>query len=282
MAGFRNPPPQIPGFRRLVDALLDARRSAGSGVRIGFEDVDALTGTIPPGSLVVIAGAPGSGKTQLLLSAGVSIAFRQGKNAVVHSYESSIDALEPRVRSIAGIYEQRHQERGSIYGVTSAVWSFDEAIPLLRDFDHQYGVDAVLLDHCELLRDMGHKGVAVAEVRDALDHLRSAARSLKCVIVVTSPLAHRQTALGRYPTIDDLPFDGLSAQYADVVVLVHDMEPRFSFVGRADDDPFVFDTRSSLKFLDVAKNRFGPTGSTVAFLDQHRGGLRDLRHGATA
>ncbi len=87
---------------------LHAHRGEISGVRTGFQDLDALTTGLQPSDLVIVAARPSVGKTSFALNIAEHAAVRERKSVGVFSLEMSKEQLVLRMlSSVANIDSQR-------------------------------------------------------------------------------------------------------------------------------------------------------------------------------
>ncbi|MCA9774917.1 MAG: AAA family ATPase, partial [Myxococcales bacterium] len=102
--GAREPRPLRELAHEALERLQRAESDAGGfrGVLTGIDGLDALTGGLRAGELIVLAGRPSMGKTALALSILRSVAERgEGGRALFFSVEMTRDQIADRLASMA-------------------------------------------------------------------------------------------------------------------------------------------------------------------------------------
>lgn len=213
------------GVARASSALL-VPGATPDRVSTGFEGIDRVLGAgIVPGSVVLLAGEPGIGKSTLLLQLVASLS-RAGRSCLIASGEESAEQVAERAkrlgvddvplsfvagRDLAGIIEAAHDERPFLLAVDS--------IQTVRDPDST-GI-------------VGGPG----QVRACTDALVGLAKSEGICIVLT----------GHVTKDGDL---------AGPRTLEHAVDVVLAFEG---------DPRSGHRILSCGKNRFGREGEMAWF-----------------
>lgn len=274
----RNNPDRALSFAALASEAidrLDARKTRLSGVPSGFTGLDAVTDGFQPGQLVVVAGRPSMGKTQLLLnmishSSGDRPDGTPGTACLLFSCEmTGVELLTRDLVARSGVYGYKFLDPdgtmtpadtaalGEAYAAAcrAPVWVDDSPGPTVpsiaaaaRRFKHEHNIGILAIDYLQLLepenrRDPRHEQVALMSRR-----LKNLARELGIPVVVLSQINRKcEDREDRRPRMSDLRESGSVEQDADVVVLIH----RPSYY-----DP---NDRPRVAELIVAKNRNGPT-----------------------
>jgi len=215
------------GAAALQVAPLHGGQGEGEGrVLTGLPGVDrVLGGGIVPGSVVLLAGEPGIGKSTLLLHALASLAA-SGRRTLLASGEESRAQVAARARRLGvtgdGIAFTSGRELDAVLEVTRAERPFVLAV-----------------DSIQTLRDPGATQMpgGVSQVRMCADALVGLAKTEGITVVLT----------GHVTKDGDL---------AGPRALEHAVDVVLSFDG---------DPRSGLRILAGGKNRFGAEGETAWF-----------------
>jgi DNA repair protein RadA/Sms len=229
---------------RAVGAMPVARRGIGIG------EVDrVLGGGLVPGSVVLLGGEPGIGKSTLVLetAAGVARSAPGGELAVLYaSGEESAQQLHLRADRL-GLTEGIAGERIHILAATELelILAAAEASP-----PHLLIVDSVQTMTCEGLE--GPAG-SVGQVREAASRLAGWARQQGVPVILVGHVT-KDGSLAGPRTLEHL---------VDAVLLLEG------------------DRYGSLRILRAAKNRFGST-EEVGVLEMTGEGLREVADPARA
>lgn len=206
----------------LVESLCGSD-GAIAEVRTGIVELDALTGGLRPGELVVIAGLTGAGKTMLALDIARHAAIEQERPVLLFSLELSSGEIGARLLSaesgvplddlrsgrvdprawtaIAGA-RMRVRERSLLIDDRTTL-SVDDMRLAGHQMMNRGGVKLIVVDHVQLLQDP-----AVSR------QLKMLARELRVPVVAVSQLVDGTVT----PALSAVP--GAVANDADVVVLV--------------------------------------------------------------
>jgi replicative DNA helicase len=265
----------------LPDALdwIEAAGSRGQpilGVPTGFDDLDALTNGLHPGSLVVVGSRPSIGKTTLLLDFCRAATLRHNLPSALFSLEMPRQEINLRLLSAEARVPLHTMRTGQMNdddwarvarrtqeiadapfyindsGTLTAQALCDEATRLVRDHD----VKLIAVDYLQLITPGLRGETREREVSETTRQLKALALDLGVPIVVASQLnrdpEHR---IDKKPLLADLRESDAIAQAADIVILL------------AREDAYERESpRAGEADLIVAKHRQGPTATvTVAF-----------------
>ncbi|WP_328923196.1 replicative DNA helicase [Streptomyces griseoaurantiacus] len=260
---------------------LDARMKGGAtptGVLTGLADLDALTGGLQPGQLIVIGARPAMGKSTLALDFARAAAIKHGKTAAFFSLEMGRDEITDRLYSAECSVGLHHIRAGSVsetdlarmYERTPAI----EAAPLVVDdspnlscleirsrarrIAQQRGLDLLVVDYLQLMQSGSTRRAETRqqEVADMSRTLKLLAKELGIPVIALSQLNRgTEQRTEKKPVLSDLRESGAIEQDADMVILLHR------------EDAYEKETpRAGEADLIVAKHRNGPTATvTVAF-----------------
>jgi replicative DNA helicase len=254
------------GPRPLSEILQSVAQRMGKpqpgGVKTGIPKVDAVTGGLKPGEMIVLGARPSMGKTSLALNI-VTRAAQAGKTVVVFSLEMSGEQVCQRILSdLSKVNLARivtHRLSGNDYtALTNAAniahrfgvfvgENADNAEPVCRQIKHTHGLDLVVIDYLQLMSTKAES--RQQEISKLSRRCKMLARSLGVPVLVLSQLnrAVEQRACKR-PQLADLRESGSLEQDADIVKLLW--------------RPAYYDSEAdpTLAELIVAKHRNGPTG----------------------
>ena len=230
-----------------VDAALNAadaaaKRTGPSGLSTGFKAIDDALGGLEPGTMTVLAGRPGMGKSALGYQIAVNVA-RQGIGVLAVSLEMSAAELGRRALStLSGVpmwrmkrgqhgydmdrlIEARRELRGlpltieDAPGLSSAVIAMRARAAMRR---HPVGL--VMIDHLHIVApaeaDVRHGPTwGVGRVSGAMKRL---AKELRCPVLLLAQLSRAVEARDdKRPTLADLRQSGDIEQDADAVAFVY-------------------------------------------------------------
>lgn len=202
--------------------------SKGEAARIstGFSEFDrVLGGGIVDGSVMLIAGEPGIGKSTLLLSAAAKIAAT-GKTVLYVSGEESVRQIQLRARRIGAVSDDL---------LLASTTDLGTAIELIE----RYTPALAVVDSVQTITSEANDGIAggSAQVREVARGIIGAAKSLDVPVMLVGHVTKDGTVAGPR-TLEHL---------VDVVC------------------QFEGDAETALRMLRAVKNRFGPTDEVGCF-----------------
>lgn len=256
---------------QLLD-VLDARAGRGdhqAGVRTGYADLDRPLAQLGAGTLTLVAGRTGQGKTTLALNVARNVAW-SGSPVLFCSLEQSVtDMAEKIICMETGLAGQRMQggylDRGEVDQVSGAVakfrdrplWLYDRATQsvmgitsLARRIQARSGLGLLVVDYIGLLTPEDRRAKRHEQVAEISRGLKVLAGDLRVPVLALAQLNrevdHRPT---KKPQLSDLRESGALEQDADAVILI----------SRGDAGQMV---------LELAKNRRGPTQDLCVAYDR--------------
>jgi replicative DNA helicase len=275
---------QTRGFSTMMDALKDAGGLdayvdavcdpvAMSGLPMGFTDIDAMTGGMKPGDLIVVAGRPGSGKSSHAINVATNV-VRDKADAVVaiFSLEMTKESLQNRmVSSVGGVSIRRmqqgfvgKQERSQIAG--AARWLAEKRIhiddspsmtPLqmrskCRRLKQRMGkLDLIIIDYLQILSPGKKFGNREQEVASFSRSSKALAKELEVPVIALAQLSRAGETQGdKRPMLSSLRESGSIEADADWVCFIHRQELF---------EPDNEDVKGVAEFI-ISKQRGGPTG----------------------
>lgn len=228
-------------------------------VATGLRRLDALTGGLGPGQLILLGGRPGEGKSALGLQVAAHASRAHGPVLLI--------TLEMSAMEVATRLVQQHQQIGHdevtaerierVRGEYPRLYVADtgaslEEIQGLADTFRRQHPDAalVVLDYLGLVRPRGNQGSSYERISLVARELKILAQRLELPLLALVQLRRPQRGGDDPPALTDLRDSGELEQAANKVILLH-RRPGTVTDGEA--------PRTVVALL--AKNREGATGS---------------------
>ena len=249
------------------------------GIPWGFADLDALTGGMHPGQMIVIAARPGMGKSTGALDIARSAAIRHNLGTAFFSLEMSRTEILKRLLSAEGRIGLHHmQTKGGMTDydwtqiakvtpqITQAPLYLDDSPDLTmtsirtkaRQIASEVELKLIVIDYLQLLRSGGGQRYESRqqEVSDISRSVKLLAKELGIPVIALSQLNRGPEArVDKKPQVSDLRESGAIEQDADLIILLHREDAYDKESARAGEADWI-----------VGKNRSGPTATiTVAF-----------------
>jgi len=270
-----------------VDLLMEQSGEL-TGVPTGYRDLDADTGGLQPGELVVIAARPSMGKTALALNVARNASVDHDKNIAIFSLEMTKRSLILRLLAAEGEVNFTNFRKG--YGSADAyrriqaaanklsgakLWVDDTGMITIleikakcRRLKSEQGLDLVMVDYLQLAHGntpTPRKDLEIAEISHGL---KSLAKELDIPVVALSQLnrgPEQRDPDKRRPNMGDLRESGAIEQDADLIAFIY----RDEVYNRTDEN-------AGLAELIIAKQRNGPTGTIMLQFEAQFARFRDL------
>ena len=303
----------MPRTLEAVEAAYKRAADGGSGALVidtGLAALDGIMRGMAAGDLVVLAGRPAMGKTAAAGTIAVNAAAA-GKTTAFFSLEMTAEQLAMRMiagRTGIATDKQRHGELDMVdWQRLHEANAYIARLPIhvdeqprlgvgqirqrARRIRRQHGLDLVVIDHLQLMRQGGRQESRRTEIGDITSSLKAIAKELQVPILLLSQLNRAlENRDDKRPTMADLKESGDIEQDADVVVFVHRDEyylerskpkrhPRQteeSHYGEINAWQDLCDTAKGKADLIVAKNRQGRTGVARLAWDAERQRFEDL------
>lgn len=265
---------------------------ANQGVRLKQGGMDHAFGTIGMTDFIVIAGRPGSGKTELAVAVANELAVHQGKAVLYKSLEmDGIEVAERAILALSGLSVDDLESRifegneSGAFGMAvessegkpffiddAAGCSIDEIVQQCREFTAEHkNVGALIVDYVGLM-DVGGKfsrhDLAIADITRKLKLL---AKEQKIPVIGLFQLSRdvEKRAGSKRPVAADLRDSGSIEQDADKIVMVH--------------RECIYDPNTPMRnvaeLLNVKRRRGQPTNGYMLFKDGHFVGIPDDEQG---
>lgn len=280
------------------------RESGGTiaGTTYGLIDLDAATGGMMPGNLVILGARPGMGKTSLALGAAISAA-RSGAGVGLISLETPSEDLASRAvtdmaydrhgsiayqaiingtlddRSFDKLEDSYETLRGLPLSLTDrsslTLAMIRSSARLLKDRMARDGVTlkVVMIDHIGLVTPSDrYRGDRTREMTELSAGLKALAKDLQICVVALCQLNRKvEERQDKRPFLSDLRESGSIEQDADVVMFLY-REHYYLTAGRGEEAADL-DRQAMASFkehdleLIIAKQRNGPCKSIMLFVD---------------
>lgn len=271
---------------RLQDALCDVladveeRRERGgglAGLSTGFKQLDAMTGGLEPGQLVIVAARPSVGKTVAgcniaahAAGAGVAVLFftlEMGRREIAQRILAARSGVTVQAMR-SGTSDRHDWDQMTEMVAASAGWPlFIDDTPAVtvayvrakaRRIQRTHGLGLIVLDYLGLMRGIGDN--RTQEVGSISRGLKALAKELKVPVIALAQLNRASEGRpNRQPTLADLRDSGEIEQDADIVAMLH-----------REDMHRTAPEWEGLAQMFIRKNRNGPTGECLLALDGPR------------
>jgi replicative DNA helicase len=193
------------------------------GIETGLCDLDALTGGLHPGNLVIVAGRTHMGKTALAL---------QFAENICEALPGFMFSMESTRREVAGRMIEWHRHRlgrdltmDRIFKLRLFVDDSSSISPgvmrsRLRRMKRQHGVSLVVVDYLQLVRGKGDS--REQEVAFISRELKAIAKEFEVPLVALAQLNRRvEDRSDKRPHMSDLRESGAIEQDADLILLLY-------------------------------------------------------------
>lgn len=269
---------EVPDLGVLVDEALAMYASpAEPSIPMGWPDLDALTGGMKGGQMIVVAARPGVGKSVISLNAALNVA-KLGLGAVFFSLEmpraevtgrclanlGRVDQGRVERRELSGDdWRRLHKAGGTLRELPLHICDF-ESITLsgisavCADLQRRQELGVVVVDYLQLTSGTDSRQPRQEQVAGLSRGLKLLAKKLDVPVIAVSQLNRGpEGRQDKRPSLSDLRESGAIEQDSDKVLLLHhDAENEIK-------------AASELEVI-IAKNRQGRTGAaTLAWNPQY-------------
>lgn len=231
-------PEAIGDVLRDVLAYIDARDET-SGLRTGFAELDALTGGLGGGQLMVVAARPSVGKTLFACNVADNVASR-GKSVLFFTLEMTRREIGMRMLSARSSVSMHAMRSGT---KVDADWNrMTDALPNIashrlwiddkpaitpgyararaRRVQRTAGLDLIVIDYLGLMAGSGDN--RTQQIGSLSRDLKALAKELNVPIIVLAQLNRGvEGRTDKRPVLSDLRDSGEIEQDADIVAMLH-------------------------------------------------------------
>ena len=264
-------------FDRIIEETLEMLEehpgTALTGVPSGFVDYDRLTHGLGKGTLIIVGGRPGMGKTSFALNIASHVAIREKKTVGIFSLEmgqqelalrilcAEADVFFSRIRSghlsqqqwVKVVQKMQEIGKAPMFIDDSAAPTLLEVASKARRLKAEKGLEVLVVDYLQLMQAGGRFENRNLEISAITRSFKQLAKELDIPIILLSQLSRASEKRGgdHRPVLSDLRESGSIEQDADLVAFIY----RDEIYNK--EDPSV----RGLAELIIAKHRNGETGT---------------------
>lgn len=283
---------------RIIDLLDDKKDKKIKGIPSNFVSIDeTMGGNFKNGSLIILAGRPGMGKTTLALNIARNMACFNNASGVIFSLEMTKDQLVDKfIASESGV-DSRNIDQNKVHDLDimplqEASIRLGNTKVFLDDFSNltpmilrskatnlklKHDIKFIIVDYLQLMQDDNRKGKSrEQEVSEISRSLKLIAKDLQIPLIALSQLSRScESRTNKRPMLSDLRESGSIEQDADVVMFVY--RPEYY------NEMFDANGNSLTNKAEVifAKNRFGEVRFTTIDCDLSKSKFMDLNNKTT-
>lgn len=255
-------------LQTLSDRYNSPDKEDPDALKVGFSNLDQITGGFRPGQLIVLAARPGCGKTSFCMNMVANLIksspdkivaifnLEMSKGELVHRLISNIARVDSRTlqrgeqdfEEMKRVWDSNNQLRNcEVYIDDSAAITAEQIMSKCRRLKAQKGgLDLVIVDYLQLITSSNPKLSKQQQVADMSRLMKIMAKELKCPVVVLSQMSRDiEKRDDKTPMLADLRESGAIEQDADMVFFL--MEGDFE----------LSNTEASPITLKIAKHRNG-------------------------
>jgi replicative DNA helicase len=260
-----------------IDARLRGEH-VGSGVDLGFQELDKMMGGFHNSELVILAARPSMGKTAFAMNIAENVSVQQQKPVLFVSLEmSAIELADRLLCSVAEVDSQRlrngtisQEDRKRLLDTANKISSSplfiddspsrtvtEVAAAARRIKRNQNSLGLVVVDYLQLLQPDDPRDPRQEQVAKMARRLKGLARELDVPLLCLAQLNRQTEASGgsNKPKLSHLRESGAIEQDADVVMFVHREEYYLPVEER--------DKVAGLAEIIIGKQRNGPVGEVT-------------------
>jgi replicative DNA helicase len=254
-----------------LEMLEDSPGKGLTGVSSGFVDLDQKTHGLGRGTLIIVAGRPGMGKSTLALNIAQHVAIRAHQTVGVFSLEMGQQELALRILAAesgvrfsklrSGLYSQSEAlklvetmksiSRAPLFIDDTAAPTILEVASKARRLKAEKNLALLVIDYLQLMQAGGRFENRNLEISAITRSFKQLSKEIDIPIILLSQLSRQPERRGgdHKPQLADLRESGAIEQDADVVLFVYR-----DCVYNEEADPHEAE-------LMISKNRNGETGS---------------------
>ncbi len=253
----------VKSMNEFIEEMKYNKGYMADSIKTGYHEIDTRFGAFNQGDLIVVAGRPSMGKTQLM----INMSLNMSKKDNVLYVTSDLSARLLSRRFLATTAESSNIEKMKKDSTKKEEYNFSnliisenkelkEIITLCRNQFKLNNIKVVFIDYLQLLNNVYLLKNPEKKLCTMLNKLKQLAVELNICIVVSSQLNKKAEARGfaSYPQLCDLRDMGASEKLASKVLILY----RPEYYGFELDDENK-DTKGILK-VSFVKNKNGPEG----------------------
>lgn len=220
------------------DQAIQRSLHPNSGMRTGIERIDSTIGGMYDSDLILIAGRPSQGKTDLALNVCYNMAM-EGHHVLFLSLEMSSESVWQRILSLScGVYRGKWRTGASAEEIelgrshlpalralplhieSPSGASMDEIRSIVADYKAKHELKLVVIDYIGLIRPAKAHS-REQEVASISRGLKGLSKEFKLPLIALSQLNRMMERDERAPQLQDLRDSGSLEQDADIVMMIH-------------------------------------------------------------
>ncbi|WP_299074942.1 replicative DNA helicase [uncultured Paraglaciecola sp.] len=273
------------GFRHIAAAskefIFEMATASKSGAKLtglstGFSRIDAMTGGLQKGDLIVVGGRPSHGKT----ATAMAIAHHVAQNNIVQVFSCEMAIKQLAMRSVSMFSQidfdriknaqvsksdgealsdaQKQHERRELYVDDRSNISIAQLRSRAKAQARKTGCDLIIVDYLTLVS--GVKENRIHEVSEVSAGLKGLAKEIDCPVIAIAQLSRGcEQRPDKRPIPSDLRDSGTIEQDADIIAFCY-LDEKYN-----EDSP-----RAGIQEFIIRKQRQGPTGSVYLDFDGSR------------
>ena len=264
----------------IIKAQLDGTYNPTT-ISTGISSLDQIyqDGGLACGTVNVIAGPPGTGKSALSLNMGMKAAIKDGLPVAVFSLEMMEDQLVKRMSSMMSrvsmnkvrdrsinadeqnrLFEQLQRIKGADIFTHHYIKDVDHACTIARQMKRKRGIKLLIVDYLQLIKSKAGQG-RIEAIEDITQSLKRLAIELDIPIVLLAQFNREGCLREGGPTMFDLKGGSSIEQDADTILAMWVKGGDFEAAKRQDGGGKEY----VLVDWKLAKNREGEPGVTGQF-----------------
>lgn len=242
-----------------------------TGLRTGFDDLDAKTSGLQRSDLILIAARPSMGKTAFSINVCQNAATLTKSSVAIFSLEMSKEQLVQRMMASEALVpignlrngEMREKDwmnlsramaplsQAKVYIDDTPAISVMEMRAKCRRLKMEHGLDLIMIDYLQLMSGDGKSQSREQEISMISRSLKALAREMDCPVIALSQLSRApELRADHRPILSDLRESGAIEQDADLVMFLY-----------RDEYYFPESEKKGIGEVIIAKQRNGETGS---------------------
>ena len=253
-------------------ALIDDSMNGGgiTGIPTGFNELNARTGGLHGGELILIAGRPGMGKSSFAVNIAEHISINENQTVAIFNLEMPKEQIVNRIICSQALVDSKKIRTGSLSGedwerigqvvnkvATAPLYVDDTASVTVsqirakcRRLKQTKNLSLIVIDYLQLMQSGGRADNRQQEISEISRSLKILAKELNVPVIALSQLSRAsESRSDKRPMLSDLRESGAIEQDADIVMFLYR------------DEYYNKDTDDKLAECIIAKHRSGETGS---------------------